>query len=148
MTCILLMCLLRHLFSKAISLHHRSCHLSPSVICWGPRLRRREGRIGATSPALLRSPPLIFSPRTFANRRFPKPSLLFDGQTMARLVLQSEHTRVVFVPETLPLPDGGGDPECCAAGAQWRRDAQRDLTDKMMMGDNGSSSSKHTSGQS
>ena len=29
----------------------------------------------------------------------------FDGWTLRRLFLHSEHTRIVFVPETFPLPD-------------------------------------------
>lgn len=141
-------CLLKHLFSKAISLHHRSCHLSVSVTWWGPLLRRRGGRIGATSPALFGSSPLIFSPRTFANHRFPKPSLLVwrpDNGAACSAVRTHSH-RVCARDASITWR--GDDPECCAAGAPWRRDAHRDLTDKMMMGDNGSSSSKHTSGQS
>lgn len=29
----------------------------------------------------------------------------FDGWTLRQLVLHSEHTRIVFAPETFPLPD-------------------------------------------
>lgn len=59
---------------------------------------------------------------------------LFDVRTMGRLVLHAEHSRAVFVPETLPLPDRSRPREL---GCGPRGDiTQSNSADKIMMCDN------------